>query len=92
MTATTRTTSPAAQQQSSKKSIWNRLRWVGITGIIAAVAFSIAGNDFNQYWGSMTAPLFCLSASRAPRMLGRLWSVAAGREALVLPRSATLAG
>ena len=32
-----------------------------------AVAFSIVGHDFNQYWGSLTAPLFCLAAARARR-------------------------
>jgi hypothetical protein len=73
MTATTRTTSPAAQQQSSKKSIWNRLRWVGITGIIAAVAFSIAGvllvmEDGNN--GSIAAAIGILFMT-APVVLAR---------------------
>jgi hypothetical protein len=54
---------------------WNTSsgRLISLTTAAYSVAFGIAGHDFNQYWGSMTAPLFCLSASRAPRMLGRLW-------------------
>ncbi len=50
-----------------------------------AVAFSIAGHDFNQYWGSVTAPLFCLAASRAPAAIRRLcveaelWPLAGAR-------------
>ncbi|HEY2892767.1 MAG TPA: hypothetical protein VGJ16_01090, partial [Pirellulales bacterium] len=32
-------------------------RLIALTIAIYAVAFSVAGNDFNQYWGSMIAPL-----------------------------------
>jgi hypothetical protein len=45
---------------------------IGLTIVAYAVAFSIVGNDFNQYWGSMIAPLCCLAASRGPRTLARL--------------------
>lgn len=41
-----------------------------------AIAFGIVGHDFNQYWGSLTAPLFCLSACRAPSAIGQLWRAA----------------
>ncbi len=49
---------------------------VGFTVGAYAVAFTIAGHDFNQYWGSMTAPLLCLAVSRAPRSLSELLAAA----------------
>lgn len=49
---------------------------VALTIAVYAVAFSIAGNDFNQYWGSMIAPLLCLAACRAPGVLVELWRAA----------------
>ncbi len=36
-------------------------------------AFAIVGQDFNQYWGSTTAPLFCLAAARLPAALRDLF-------------------
>jgi hypothetical protein len=47
-------------------------RLVACTIAIYAVAFSIAGNDFNQYWGSMIAPLLAIAAARAPAALREL--------------------
>jgi hypothetical protein len=47
---------------------------IGLTVAIYAIAFAVAGHDFNQYWGSMIAPVLCLAASRFPsaiRQLGR---------------------
>ncbi|HTM54550.1 MAG TPA: hypothetical protein VL175_11010 [Pirellulales bacterium] len=41
-------------------------RLISLTVVIYAVAFSVAGNDFNQYWGSMIAPLLAIAAARAP--------------------------
>ena len=58
-------------------------RLVVWTTLMYCVAFSIAGHDFNQYWGSMIAPLMCLPAGRAPAVLMRLWQ-AARPAALVL--------
>ncbi len=43
-----------------------------------AIAFSIVGHDFNQYWGSLIAPLLCLPAARAPWVLWQLWHEARG--------------
>jgi len=43
MTTTARPTSTATQQLSPTSSMWERLRYVGITGIIAAVVFSVMG-------------------------------------------------
>jgi hypothetical protein len=45
---------------------------IGLAVAVYAIAFSIAGNDFNQYWGSMIAPICCLPASRGPRALVQL--------------------
>jgi hypothetical protein len=39
-------------------------------------AFSVVGQDFNRYWGMMTAPLLCFGAVRAPAALGQLWRAA----------------
>ncbi|MGD9644126.1 MAG: hypothetical protein AB7U73_00410 [Pirellulales bacterium] len=36
------------------------------------VAFSIVGHDFNQYWGSMFAPVLCLAACRFPSAIAGL--------------------
>ena len=43
MTTTTRITSPGNHEVSANNSVWSRLRWVGITGTIVAVALSVAG-------------------------------------------------
>ena len=58
-------------------------RRIGLTVAGYTVAFSIAGYDFNQYWGSLTAPLLCLAAARAPATLHRLWRQAASSDAAV---------
>jgi hypothetical protein len=44
-------------------------RRLGLTVAIFVAAFSIAGQDFNQYWGSMIAPLYCFGLARAPASL-----------------------
>jgi hypothetical protein len=48
-------------------------RRIGLTLALYAVAFSIAGHDFNQYWGSQIAPLLCLPAARSMGALRKLW-------------------
>jgi len=48
-------------------------RLIAFSVALYAVAFSIAGHDFNQYWGSQIAPLLCLPAARAPAVLRQLW-------------------
>ena len=58
---------------------------VGLTIASYAIAFSIAGNDYNQYWGSLVAPLAALAACRAPAALGGLIRSAAPRGAGWLP-------
>jgi hypothetical protein len=49
---------------------------IGLTIALYAVAFSVAGHDFNQYWGSLTAPLYCLAACRCPKTVAQLWITA----------------
>jgi hypothetical protein len=46
---------------------WNTSagRLIGLAVALYAIAFSIAGHDFNQYWGSQIAPLLCLGAARS---------------------------
>lgn len=58
-------------------------RLIGLAVVVYVVAFSIAGHDFNQYWGSQIAPLLCLPAARSFAELRRLW-----REATDVPRVA----
>lgn len=57
---------------------WNGVAGQRVALTVAAylVAFSFVGNDFNQYWGSLIAPLLCLPASRAPGALAQLWTSA----------------
>jgi hypothetical protein len=59
-------------------STWNTVagRRIGLTIALYAIAFSAVGNDFNQYWGSITAPLYCLAAGRLPIALRQLWTAA----------------
>jgi len=59
-------------------STWNTAggRWIALTIAVYAILFSGVGNDFNQYWGSITAPLYCLAAGRLPSTLGQLWKAA----------------
>ena len=45
-------------------SDWGRR--VTFTTCMYIVAFSIVGQDFNRYWGLLTAPLFCFGIVRAP--------------------------
>jgi hypothetical protein len=51
-------------------------RRIGWTIALYAIAFSAVGNDFNQYWGSMTAPLYCLAACRLPATIRQWWTAA----------------
>ncbi len=51
---------------------------VGLTLCLFVVAFSIVGQEFNQYWGAMIAPLFCFGAVQFPAALRDLWRAANG--------------
>ena len=56
-------------------------QFAGLSAVLFAVLFSFVGREFNQYWGSITAPLLCLGAARAPLALRDLW----GRSAITNP-------
>lgn len=47
---------------------WNSPWGLHATGaaLVFAVSFAAVGQEFNQYWGSLAAPLWCLGAARAP--------------------------
>ncbi|MHB1034506.1 MAG: hypothetical protein ACYC35_06055 [Pirellulales bacterium] len=42
---------------------------IGLTVCLYVTAFAAIGHPFNQYWGSMFAPLLCFGAVRAPASL-----------------------
>jgi hypothetical protein len=44
----------------------------GLTASLYVAAFGVVGQDFNQYWGSMIAPLFCFGVARGGAALVRL--------------------
>lgn len=50
---------------------WNTAagRRIGLTAAAYLVAFGVVGQDFNQYWGSLLAPLFSLGAARGIGLL-----------------------
>jgi hypothetical protein len=42
---------------------------VGLTICLYVLFFSVVGQDINQYWGSLTAPLLCIAAAQSPAAL-----------------------
>ncbi len=48
-------------------------QYAGFAAIGFVMLFTFIGQPFNQYWGSLTAPLLCLGAARAPLALRDLW-------------------
>jgi hypothetical protein len=54
----------------------------GLTACLFVTAFAAAGHEFNQYWGSLIAPLLCFGVVRCPASLRDLWK--AGRLTAVL--------
>lgn len=59
-------------------SIWNTPAQtrLGCAVLGYCAAFSMVGQEFNQYWGSMYAPLLALAAGRSAHCLARLWKQA----------------
>jgi hypothetical protein len=39
---------------------------IGLTACLYLITFAVIGQDFNQYWGSITAPLLCFGIVRFP--------------------------
>jgi hypothetical protein len=46
---------------------------IGLTTCLYVMAFSIVGQSFNQYWGSLIAPLFAFGLVRFPASVRDLW-------------------
>jgi hypothetical protein len=49
----------------------------GLTVSLFVLAFGFVGQEFNQYWGSLVAPLLCFGVVRFPASLRDLWRAAA---------------
>lgn len=45
----------------------------GLSVCLFVLAFAFVGQEFNQYWGSLTAPLFVFGVVRLPASLRDLW-------------------
>jgi len=54
---------------------WNSAagRRAGLAASHYLALFAIVGQPFNQYWGSLIAPLLCLGIAQAPDALTTLW-------------------
>ncbi|MEX0867354.1 MAG: hypothetical protein WD030_08340, partial [Pirellulales bacterium] len=50
----------------------------GLAAVGYLLLFAVVGQEFNQYWGALTAPLLCLGAGRAPLAMRDLWRAAQG--------------
>lgn len=48
-------------------------RRAGLTVCGFVLAFAVVGQEFNQYWGSLLAPLWCFGVARAPASVRDLW-------------------
>jgi hypothetical protein len=53
---------------------WNTAtgRRAGLTACAFIILFAFVGQPFNQYWGSMVAPLFTLGAAQSPKAISDL--------------------
>ena len=55
-------------------------------GPAAKHRFAVIGQSFNQYWGSLIAPLLCFGVARFPASLRDLWQVASFGKMPYVPR------
>ncbi len=55
---------------------------VGLSTCLFLAAFAMVGQSFNQYWGSLVAPLLCFGVARFPVSLGDLCRAAFRRPVL----------
>jgi hypothetical protein len=46
---------------------------IAATVCVYTLLFAVIGQPFNQYWGSLVAPLFCFGAARCPAAIADLW-------------------
>jgi len=59
---------------------------IGLTTCLYVTAFTIAGQDFNQYWGLIIAPLLCFGVVRLPAsMRDLLHAAGVGKKRLAIP-------
>ncbi|MEN6451985.1 MAG: hypothetical protein ABFC96_15965 [Thermoguttaceae bacterium] len=49
---------------------------IGLGVCLFLAAFAAVGQSFNQYWGSLIAPLLCFGVARLPASLRDLWTAA----------------
>jgi hypothetical protein len=54
---------------------------IGLTTCLFVAAFAVVGQNFNQYWGSLIAPLLCFGVARSPESLLDLWRAAQANRA-----------
>lgn len=52
---------------------------VGLSVCLFLATFAVVGQSFNQYWGSLIAPLLCFGVVRFPASLWDLWRTATRR-------------
>jgi hypothetical protein len=52
----------------------------GVTAALFVVGFACVGQEFNQYWGVLIAPLLCFGAARFPASLAELCRAAVASE------------
>jgi len=52
----------------------------GLTAALFVIAFAVVGQSFNQYWGSLIAPMFCFGVARCPASIHDLWQAASERQ------------
>ena len=60
----------------------------GLTAALFVAALGIVGQEFNQYWGTLFAPLLCFGFVRFPQSLRDLWKAASltgGKPAVTAP-------
>ncbi len=53
---------------------------IGVTTCLFLMAFAVVGQSFNQYWGSLIAPLLCFGVARMPASMRDLWDAAEERD------------
>jgi hypothetical protein len=51
-------------------------RRIALTACLYTAAFVVVGYECNQYWGCLTAPLWCFGVARFPASLADLWNAA----------------
>ncbi|MEN6458319.1 MAG: hypothetical protein ABFC63_05265 [Thermoguttaceae bacterium] len=58
---------------------------MGLSACLFLAAFAAVGQSFNQYWGSLIAPLLCFGAARFPASITEICRAAAKGRAWNLP-------